>query len=58
MRVRVLYRSGNIVAKEETAQSEQFLFFPQSFQKLSAAEASECVCMRKTVCYPHKVQDN
>ena len=29
----------NIVGKEEIARYEQFLFFPQCFQKLSVADA-------------------
>ena len=31
----------NIVGKEETARSEQFLLFPQCFQKLSVVDVSK-----------------
>ena len=39
----------NIVANGEIACFEQFLLFPQCFQKQSAAEASESVYMRERV---------
>ena len=39
----------NIVAKGEVAHDEQFLLLPQYFQKSSAAEASENICMRERV---------
>ena len=35
----------NIVGKEEIARDEQFLLFPQSFQKLSVVEESKWVFM-------------
>ena len=35
----------NIVGKEEIALYEQFLLFPQCFQKLSVVDASKCVFM-------------
>ena len=44
-----LNRVKNIVAKGEIAQYEKFLLLLQCFQKSSAAEASESVCMRERV---------
>ena len=38
-------RVENIVGKEEIARYEQFLFFPQSFQKLSGVDVSKSVSM-------------
>ena len=35
----------NIVAIEEIARYEQFLFFPQCFQKVSVVDALKWVCM-------------
>ena len=35
----------NIEGKEEIARYEQFLLFPQCFQKLSVVHASKCVSM-------------
>ena len=35
----------NIVAKGEIAHDEQLLLLPQCFQKLSASNESESVCM-------------
>ena len=35
----------NIVGKEERARYEQFLLFPQCFQKLSVVDASKRVSM-------------
>ena len=35
----------NIVGKEEIALYEEFLVFPQCFQKLSVVDASKCVFM-------------
>ena len=35
----------NIVGKEEIARHEQFLLFPQSFQKLSVVDALKPVSM-------------
>ena len=35
----------NIVGKEEIAHYEQFLLFPQCFQKLSVVDALKCVSM-------------
>ena len=42
MRVELLKRFENIVARGEIACFEQFLLLPQCFQKLSAADASKC----------------
>ena len=42
-------RLENIIAKGEIAHYEQFLLLPKCFQKSSAAEASESVCMRESV---------
>ena len=39
----MLNKVENIVAKGETAHYEQFLLWPQCFQKSSAAIASKCV---------------
>ena len=48
MKIKWLNRVENIMAKGEIAHYEQFLLLPQHyFQKLSAAEASESVCMRE-----------
>ena len=33
------------MGKEETARYEQFLLFPQCFQKLSVVDASKCLFM-------------
>ena len=43
MKDQLLNKDENIVAKWEIARFEQFLFLPQSFQKLSAVEALESV---------------
>ena len=43
MRVLLLNRVENIVAKGEIARFEQFLLLPKCFQKLSAEDASKCV---------------
>ena len=40
----LLDKLENIVAKGEIAHDEQFHFWPQCFQKLSAAIASKYVC--------------
>ena len=37
----------NNMAKGEIAHNEHFLLLPQCFQKSSASEASESVCMRE-----------
>ena len=37
------------MAKEEIANREQFLLLQQCFQKKSALEASESICMRERV---------
>ena len=42
-------RVENIVAKEDIYCFEQFLLLSQSFQKSSAAEASDSVYMRESV---------
>ena len=42
-------RVVNIVGKEEIARYEQFLLFPQCFQKLSVIDALTCVSMEKRV---------
>ena len=39
-------RVENIVRKEEIARYEQFLLFPQCFQKLSVVDALRCVFMQ------------
>ena len=39
----------NSVAKGDIAHFDQFLLLPQCFQKSSAAESSESVCMRERV---------
>ena len=36
-----MWRVENIVGKEEIARYEQFLLFPQCFQKLSAVDVSK-----------------
>ena len=38
-----------VVAKGEFDHHEQYLLLQQCFQKLSAAEASESICMRERV---------
>ena len=43
MEVQISDRVENIVGKGEIARYEQFLLFPQCFQKLSALDASKCV---------------
>ena len=45
MKVQLLSRVENIVANGEIAHYEPFLLLPQYFQKSSAAEASEKVCL-------------
>ena len=49
MNTYLLNRVENIVSKEEIACFEQFLRLSQSFQKSSAAEASESVYMWERV---------
>ena len=49
MRVYLLKRVENIVAKGEIARFEQFLLLSRCFQKSSAAETSESVCMWERV---------
>ena len=49
MRVYLKKRNENIVAKGEISCFEQFFLCSQCFQKLSAAEKSESVCMRARV---------
>ena len=44
----------NIVAKGEIAHYEQFLLLPQCFQKTSAAEAPETICMWERVNFENK----
>ena len=44
MKTYLFNRVENIVSKGEIARFEQFLLLSQSFQKSSAAEASESVC--------------
>ena len=41
MGVQLSHSVENSVEKEETAYYEQFLLFPQCFQKLSVVDASE-----------------
>ena len=43
--VQLLEWVENIVGKEEIARHEQFLLFPQRFQKLSVVDASKWVLM-------------
>ena len=45
----------NIVGKEEIARYEQFLLFPQCFQKLSVVDALKCVSMELRV---KNIKDN
>ena len=54
MKTYLLNRVESIVSKEEIASFEQFLFLSQSFQKLSAAEASESVYIRERVSTSNK----
>ena len=49
MKEQLLSKIKNIVEKEEIAHHEQFLFFPQCFQKSSVAEPSESVYMSERV---------
>ena len=49
MKVQLLKKVENIVAKGENTCFEQFLNLLQCFQKLSAAEASKNVHMLETV---------
>ena len=44
MKVGLMNRDENIVAKGEIARYEQFLLSPQCFQRSSAAEPSESFC--------------
>ena len=39
MGIQLSYRAENIVGEEEIARYEQFLLFPQCFQKLSVVDA-------------------
>ena len=41
MKKQLSHRVENIVGKEEIACYEQFLLFPQCFQKLSSVDASK-----------------
>ena len=43
-------RIENIVAQLEIAHHEQFLLLAQCFQKLSATDASKCVCKSLSLC--------
>ena len=47
MRIYFTDRVENIVGKEEIARNEQFLLFPQSFQKLSIVDALKWVLWSK-----------
>ena len=49
MKEQLLNKVENIVTKGDIAHFEQFLLLSQYFQKSSAAEASESICMLKTV---------
>ena len=49
MKVYLLNKVENIVAKEEIAHDDQFLLLPKCFLKLTAAEVSEIVCKRVRV---------
>ena len=44
-----MIKMENFVAKGKIAHHEQLLLLPQCFQKSSAPDASESVCMRKRV---------
>ena len=45
MEIQISDRVENIVRKGEIARYEQFLLFPQCFQKLSVLDASKWVSM-------------
>ena len=45
----IIAKVKNIVDKREIAQNVHFLLLPQCFQKSTAAEAPENVCMWKRV---------
>ena len=45
MSIHLSDRVENIAGKGEIARYEQFLLFPQCFQKLSVIDASKCVSM-------------
>ena len=49
MKVLLLEEVENLLAEGEMALLEQFLFLPQCFQKSTAAEKSESVCMWERV---------
>ena len=45
MKEQLVAKVENIAPKGEIAHDEQFLLLPQCFKNVSAAEASESVCM-------------
>ena len=49
MQVSLLKQVENIVAKGKIAHNEQFILLSQYFQKSSAVEASESICMWERV---------
>ena len=49
MKTNLLNRVENIVSKGEIARLQQLFLLIQSFQKSSAADASESVCMSERV---------
>ena len=51
MKEQYLIDNENIVVKGEIAHHEQFVLFPQCFQKLSTTEASESVYLWERVKY-------
>ena len=53
MKVLLLHSVENVLTKVEISRFEQFLLLSRCFQTLSAAVASERVCMRKMRCLIH-----
>ena len=53
MKEQLLNKVANIVTVGKNAHNEQFLLLSLCFQKLSAAEASESVCMLERVKIKH-----
>ena len=46
MEIELSTRVENIVGKGQIARYEQFLLFPQCFQKVSLIDVSKCVSMK------------
>ena len=46
MEIKLSTRVENIVGKGQIARYEQFLLFPQCFQKVSLIDVSKCVSMK------------